>query len=190
MFVLSYIRFCVLISIRESSCDAVAVFASVDPDTVKETLLPSLLSLLSDSEGLVMFILYMYIYPAPCIETTNLTFAIVDPSVQLHVVDMLAAVCVVQPILLELGVPSLIEQFGHLLKAPTPPHIHLASSVSSALVHVTRTCIGWEICQTLLSGGLLQRLVAVCVMSRDVISPMLENIAIILSLFTQTADER
>ena len=103
--------------------------------------------------------------------------------------DVLAAVCVVHPSLLELGVPSLVEQFGHLLKAPSP-NIQLASSISSALVHITRMCMGWEVCQTLLSGGLLQRLVAVCVMSCDVISPMLENITIVLSFFTQTADER
>ena len=103
--------------------------------------------------------------------------------------DVLAAVCVVHPSLLELAVPSLVEQFGQLLGAPSP-NIKLASSISSALVHITRTCIGWELCQTLLSGGLLQRLVAVCVMSCDVISPMLENIALILSFFTQSADER
>ena len=96
--------------------------------------------------------------------------------------------CVVHPSLLELGVPSLVEQFGRLLQVP--PNIQLASSISSALVHITRTCIGWELCQALLSGGLLQRLVAVCVMSHDVISSMLENIATILSLFTQVADER
>lgn len=103
---------------------------------------------------------------------------------------MLAAVCVVHPSLLELGVPSLIEQLGHLLVAPSPPSVQLASSYGSALVHITRMCIAWELCQALLSGGLLQRLLAVCVTSCDVISPMLENIAIVLSLFTQTANER
>lgn len=116
-------------------------------------------------------------------------FGPLDHSVQLHGVAVLAAVCVVHPSLLELVVPSLVEQFGHLLQVPSP-NIQLASSISSALVDITRTCISWELCQTLLSGGLLQRLVAACVRSCDVISPMLENISTILSLFTQVADER
>jgi hypothetical protein len=119
--------------------------------------------------------------------------SVVDASVQLHAVEVLAAVCVVHPSLLELGVPSLVEHFGRLLGAPSPlppPGVQLASSISLALVHIARECVGWEVCQALLSGGLLQRLVAVCVMSRDVISPMLENVAIVLSLFTQTANER
>ena len=106
---------------------------------------------------------------------------------------MLAALCVIDPCLLELGLPSLVEHFGHLLGAPSPPasiQLQLVSSISSALVHIARACMGWELCQTLLSEGLLQRIVAVCVTSCDIISPMLENVAIILSLFVQTANER
>ena len=104
---------------------------------------------------------------------------------------MLSAVCEIDPCLLELGLPSLVEHFGHLLGAPSPPaSIQLASSISSALVHITRACMGWELCQTLLSGGLLRRMVAICVISRDIISPMLENVAIVLSLFVQTTNER
>ena len=119
--------------------------------------------------------------------------SLIDVSVQLHAVDMLAALCVIDPCLLELGLPSLVEHFGRLLGAPSPPasiQLQLASSISSALVHITRACMGWELCQTLLSGGLLRRIVAVCVMSCDIISPMLENVDIILSLFVQTANER
>ena len=124
-----------------------------------------------------------------CTHQSDNVITVIDHSVQPRVVDVLTAVCVVHPSLLELGGPFLVEQFGHLFKAPTPD-IQLASSISSALVHITRTCIAWEMYQNLLSGGLLQQLVAVCVMSCDVISPVLENIAIILSLFTQAADER
>ena len=114
--------------------------------------------------------------------------AVVDTSIKLCVVDVLAAVCVVDPSILELCVPSLVQQFGHQLK--TSSNIQLASGLSSALVDITRTCIGWELYQSLLSGGLLQQLVAVCVTSCDIINPVLENIANILSLLTQAADER
>ena len=116
----------------------------------------------------------------------------IDVSVQLHAVDMLSALCVIDSCLLELGLPSLVEHFGRLLGAPSPASIQLqlASSISSALVHIARACVGWELCQTLLSGGLLRRIVAVCVISCDIISPMLENVAIILSLFVQIANER
>ncbi len=51
-----------LISIREASCSALALFASVDPDTIKDTLLPSLLSLLSANEGLLLHLTIQYVY--------------------------------------------------------------------------------------------------------------------------------
>ena len=43
-----------LFSIREASCRAVGLFASVDPDAVKDALLPSLLSVLTADEGLLL----------------------------------------------------------------------------------------------------------------------------------------
>ena len=41
-----------VLSIREASCRAVGLFASVNPAAVKDALLPSLLSLLSANQGL------------------------------------------------------------------------------------------------------------------------------------------
>ena len=42
------------IPFREASCSALALFASVDPDTLKDAILPSLLSLMADDSGLLL----------------------------------------------------------------------------------------------------------------------------------------
>ena len=111
-----------------------------------------------------------------------------DSSIQLHAVDVLARVGVVHPSLLAHVVPPLVEEFGRLLQPPC--NLQLASAISLALVCTTQTCVDWELYQTLLSEGLIQKLVAKCVMSCDVISPVLNDIATVMSLYTQVADER
>ena len=87
---------------------------------------------------------------------------------------------------MELTLPALVEQFGRLLRLD----VHLASSITSALVRIANSCLSWEECQMLLADSLLQKMVAACVMSRDVIAPVLEHVVTILSLFTQVVNER
>ena len=103
--------------------------------------------------------------------------------------DLLSALSVIHPRLLEEALPRLVEWFGQLQRCPVPS-TQLASCVCLALVDITRRCICWEECQKLLAEGLLQELVAISVMSRDTIDPVLENVATILSLYTQTASDR
>lgn len=109
-------------------------------------------------------------------------------SIRVRAVEVLSAVCVVHPTFLELSIPPLVERFSQLLQIP-PPDVQLASCISSALVNITRTCIGWEVYQKLLNGEILKQLVVVCVMSCDIIAPILENMATVLSFFAQAADE-
>ena len=109
-----------------------------------------------------------------------------DVAIQLHLVKLLSSLCVVHSTLLELSVPALVERFCRVLRSDT----QLASAIASALVTVTQTCVSWENYQRLLSNGLLQQLVAECVMSCDIIASVLESIVAILSLFTQSSDDR
>ena len=91
--------------------------------------------------------------------------------------------------MVELCLPPLVDVLAGFLSAPSPD-LTLVSSISSALLKITRNCISWVEFRELLSNRLLQQLVAICVMSCDVISPLLENIVAIVSLFTQAVDER
>ena len=113
-----------------------------------------------------------------------------DPSLLERIVDLLSALSVVHPGLLEQAVPRLVEWFNQLLRSPSPSGTQLTTCISLALVDITKACLCWSEYQKLLSEGLLRQLVAVCVMSRDVIEPVLDNIATILSLYTQQADDR
>ena len=91
--------------------------------------------------------------------------------------------------MVELCLPPLVDALAELVS--TPPHdLALALSISSALLNITKNCISWVEFQELLSDRLLRQLVAVCVMSCDVIGPLLENIVTIVSLFTQAVEER
>ena len=103
--------------------------------------------------------------------------------------DLLSALSVVHPSLLERAVPRLVEWFDQLLRSPSPSSTQLTTCISLALVNVTKACLCWSEYQRLLKEGLLRQLVAVCVMSRDVIEPVLDNVATILSLYTQPADD-
>ena len=113
-----------------------------------------------------------------------------DPSVLERTVDLLSALSVVHPSLLEQAVPRLVEWFDQLQRSPSPSSTQLTTCISLALVDITKACLCWSEYQKLLKDGLLWQLVAVCVMSRDVVELVLDNIATILSLYTQQADDR
>ena len=105
-------------------------------------------------------------------------------GVRLCVLDLLSSLCVADAGMVGLCLPPLVDLLAELMAAPSPD-LTLALSVSSALLNITRSCISWVEFRELLGDRLLRQLVAVCVMSCDVISPLLENIVTIVSLYAQ-----
>lgn len=172
------IHFC-----REASCGSLSSLVLVEPDIVKGHLLPSLLPLLSDTSGLLS-----YFSSYPCDFSLWLLLLFSAPTVRLYVVDLLSSLCVAHVSVMELVVPPLVELFTQLIRCPSPD-VQFTLSISSVLLSITQSCISWVEFRRLFSDGLLRQLVVVCVTCDDVISPLLDNVVTIVSLFTQAADE-
>ena len=101
----------------------------------------------------------------------------------------MSSLCIADASMVELCLPPFVDVLAELMSTPSHDLV-LALSISSALLNITRSCISWVEFQEILSDRLLRQLVAVCVMSCDVIGPLLENVVTVVSLFTQAVEER